>query len=117
LYHYTTKENAKSILRYRIIVPGKERIKQFEETVYLTLMSPTTNDRLLIENIFMGNYKYHDKIQCAFAIHKNHVNAYKVPPDVMNPTRDLWRCDGPIDLERVNFFMIDRTANTVHTDC
>jgi hypothetical protein len=89
---------------------------QLKEGVYLTLMSQVVSDLKLIENNYMGNYKYLDRIQYAFAIHRSYIDAYKLPADIMLPTRDCWRCESKIDLERVNFFLIDRTRKTSHSD-
>jgi hypothetical protein len=73
----------------------------------MTVMSPTEDDNDLIQNNYQGNNKYFVKTECAFAFRKHHINACKIR-DPWDPSRDLWRKNGDIDLTEVDYFVIMR---------
>lgn len=74
----------------------------------MTIVSPYKSDEKLINNNYRGNYKFASKVECAFAFHKCHLNPQKIY-DSKDYTRDLWRCDHPIDLNMIDFKLVVRS--------
>ncbi len=106
IFHYTSLENARSILNVKRIYVTEARVKNFGIGVFMTALQPFENYSTLLENIYLGNPKYETRLECAFAIKRHHINAYEFV-DRKHPSRDLWKCNHDIELKN-NFFLIVR---------
>jgi hypothetical protein len=105
-YHYTSLNNAKQILRDRKIIAILPKVKHFGEGVYFTILKPDSTDRNLIENNYIYfSDTYLNKIQCAFAFHKNDLFLKKIN-DKFN--RDVWKHADDIDLNQMDYKIIMR---------
>ncbi len=109
VFHYTTLQNAKSILRMMKIKVTEARIKKFGTGVFMTKMEPIEAESTLLHNIYLGNPKYESRLECAFAIHKHHSRAYEFN-DPMYPRRDLWKSNNDIHLNEDNFVLVIRKS-------
>jgi hypothetical protein len=112
IFHYTSIENAKSILISNKIYKTRARIKKFGTGVFMTSVQPFEEYSVLLENIYLGNPKYSSRLECAFAINKyicNQINAHQFT-DPMYPSRDLWICEDDIELHSTHnvFYLIIR---------
>jgi hypothetical protein len=108
IYHYTSNASAQSILRENKIRTTAARVRRFGTGVFMTVMSPTESDNVLLENNYQGNPQLHmSKLEVAFAVRKTAIDAKRII-DPRDSARDLWRHDYEIDLRNVDYFMINR---------
>jgi hypothetical protein len=109
-YHYTSIEAANLILHTKKIRRSVARIWKFGCGVFMTVLEPSKNDYELICNNYRGNTKYSHRVEVAFAIRKSDINDVTEKfTDERTLNRDLWRCNSDIDLENVDFVLINRT--------
>ena len=108
IYHYTSSKNAKAILKDMLIKTTQSRINT-GHGVFMTVLHPNLSNEELLINNYNGNYeKYLEKLQVAFAFKKDAINVIKLYSRKVEK-RDVWRHDTPIDLRKVDFFLINRT--------
>jgi hypothetical protein len=110
-YHYTSLTNAMLILESKNITTTVARWRDFGHGVFMTIMEPNKSDHELLENNYRGNSRYLERIECAFAIRNCDIAASKVNDRY---GRDVWRCDSDIDLETVEFYLINRTSRSIY---
>lgn len=107
IYHYTSKENAESILKSMRIYTCKSRVPYYGEGVFLTKKSPQSSTNNILFHTYRGNPKYESQLECAFAINENHIDKVELF-DPKYPERSIWKSREDIDLNSCLFFIIFR---------
>ena len=114
-YHYTSISNAISILRDRRIFAHTPKRAQYGVGVFFTIYSPDFEDELLIKNNYIYySDEYSEKVECAFAIRREHVNVFKVGN---RDGRDVWQHGRDIDLTRISYKLISRRNKYIFDQC
>lgn len=104
-FHYTSRESVHQIMSDQKLRPTSARVTKFGHGIFFTELDPSNSDRDLIENNYRGNYKYLERIQYSIAIPKYQI---RVRPVNDNFNRSILRCDYEIDLNMVDFRLINR---------
>ena len=108
-YHYTSKYCAQSILKDLKIKITNSRIVRFGAGVFLTKMPPCVDeDELLANNYIHKSAHYRTKLEYVFAIKPNYLMKFRQLIDKFDPSRDIWKCDTDIDLNKCEFYLIKR---------
>ena len=107
-FHYTSRESVHQIMSDQKLRPTSARVTKFGHGIFFTELDPSNSDRDLIENNYRDNYKYLERIQYSIAIPKYQI---RVRPVNDNFNRSILRCDYEIDLNMVDFRLINRDMN------
>ena len=108
LYHYTSKNFARSILQDMKLKATRARIPHFGYGVFFTKHEPSLRTYDLLDNNYRGNTKYFGRLECAFAIKADSVINFIKIRDRLYPSRDIWKCSHDIDLSDCEFYLIFR---------
>ena len=79
LYHYTSIDNAREIVRDKVLRAFKPKVQIFPVGVYFTALSPLLNNRAIIMNNYIHYSKsYVKKVKCAIAIDMRELKFEKI---------------------------------------
>lgn len=92
-----------------VIRKTEARIKRFGTGVFMTKMEPIVDKSTLLYNIYLGNPKYESRLECAFAVKKDHIRAREFN-DPKYPSRNLWKSNDDIYLNDNNFTLVFRES-------
>lgn len=107
LYHYTSIDNAREIVRDKVLRSFQPKVQIFPVGVYFTALSPHFNYLTIIINNYIHYSKsYVEKVECAIAIDMRELKFEKILDKKYG--RDVWRYPNDINLESVKFKIVLR---------
>ena len=114
-YHYTSIKNAKKIIEDQLLIAKVPKRNQYGSAVFFTKLKPNSNDNDLICNNYIHySNKFVKKIECAFAINRNHIELQNINAD---RGRDVWCHRKNVNLKHVEFKLIIRKNKREFENC